>query len=426
MISRLLYSLILYALVPVVLLRLLYRGLGNPAYWQRWAERFAFFHRPGLQSPIWVHAVSVGEVQAALPLIRSLQQQYPNQDLVVTTMTPTGSQRVQDLLGNEVFHVYLPYDLPGAVRRFLQTIQPCMALVMETELWPNLYHACAKQNIPVVVANARLSPRSAKGYAKLSALVRHTFKDITLIAAQSQADAERFKTLGAEAEQIRTMGNIKFDVPLPKDVVAQGRELRQQLGESRPVWMAASTHEGEEAMLLDVHEKLLHKYPHLLLVLVPRHPERFPKVASLVERKGLSLMRRTHGGTCTPETQVFLGDTLGELPLFYAASDCAFVGGSLVPVGGHNMLEPAALGVPVITGSHLHNFMEVSEAMLEAGAAVKVEDAAALVAVLVSLLDDALRRKDMGMAGQQLVAENQGALKRLLDWLKPLLEKRLG
>lgn len=422
MISRLLYSLVLYLLVPVVLLRLLYRSLGNAAYWQRWVERFAFFKTPKLRSPIWVHAVSVGEVQAALPLIRSLQQQYPDNDLVVTTMTPTGSLRVRDLLGDEVFHVYLSYDLPGAVRRFLSKLQPCLALVMETELWPNLYRACNKRKIPVVVANARLSPRSAKGYAKLSSLVRHTLKDVTLIAAQSQADAERFQSLGARAEQVRVMGNIKFDAPLPEGVMEKGKQLRRQFGEDRPVWVAASTHEGEESLLLDAHEKLLHQYPHLLLVLVPRHPERFPKVASLVEQRGLKLLRRTHGGPCSPETEVFLGDTLGELPVFYAAGDCAFVGGSLVPVGGHNMLEPAVLGVPVLTGPYLHNFVEVSESMFMAGAALKVEDVPALVASLAALLDDPEGRAKMGRAGQQLVTESQGALNKLLDWIKPFLE----
>jgi 3-deoxy-D-manno-octulosonic-acid transferase len=341
---------------------------------------------------------------------------------VVTTTTPTGSQRVQELFGERVFHVYLPYDLPGAVRRFLRRVRPQLAVIMETELWPNLFHYCAAAEIPLIIANARLSPRSAAGYGRIAGLAKDTLADVSLIAAQGAADAERFRALGAAAERVMVMGNLKFDQAMPAGLATQAQALRQQLGATRPVWMAASTHEGEEEQVLDALAQLRESQPEALLLLVPRHPERFPKVAALVQRRGYSLVRRTDGHACTANTDVFLGDTLGEMPLFYAAADVAFVAGSLVPVGGHNMLEPAALGIPVLTGPHLFNFADISAALLRTGAARKVDNSEQLAEVLGELLMDAKQRQLMGKAGRQLVADNRGALARLLQRIEACLD----
>lgn len=417
--ARGLYSLLLRAAVPLVLLRLLWRGRKNPAYRLRWAERFGWISAPQLREPIWIHAVSVGETQAAAPLIHALMQRWPERSLVVTTTTPTGSQRVRDLFGERVFHVYLPYDLPGAVARFLDRVQPRLALIMETELWPNLFHHCAERRIPVVIANARLSPRSAEGYSKLGGLVRATLADVHLVAARDEADAARFRALGAE--RVMVMGNLKFDQQMSEDLAARAAELRAQLGATRPVWIAASTHEGEEEQVLDAFARLRETQSDALLLLVPRHPERFPKVADLAKRRGFTVVRRTEGRACDAGVDVFLGDTMGELPLFYACADVAFVGGSLVATGGHNMLEPAALGLPVVFGPHLFNFAEISAALIAAGGARQVEDAQQLGQVVAELLADAAAREQMGAAGQRLVAENRGALQRLLELIAPLI-----
>ena len=422
---RLLYSLLLYLALPLVLLRLWRRGRQNPAYRQRWGERLGRFPAPTFAvAPIWLHAVSVGEVMAAAPLIRALRARYPDCPLVVTTTTPTGSDRLRALCGADVFHVYLPYDLPGAVRRFLGNIRPRLAVILETELWPNLFHHCAKRRIPLVIANARLSPRSAAGYARLASLVRTTLAKVSLIAAQGEGDAERFQALGADPGRLQVMGNLKFDQALAEDLPTRAQALRQQLGATRPVWVAGSTHEGEDEQVLAAFAQLRRSLPEALLVLVPRHPERFNKVAALVEQRGLSLARRSRQQPCTADTAVYLGDTLGELPLFYAAADLAFVGGSLVATGGHNLLEPAAVGVPVLCGPHLFNFQEIGQALLEAGAVRKVMDEAELALLAEKLLRDGEKRASMGEAGRALVADNRGALERLLSLLGPYLPPR--
>jgi 3-deoxy-D-manno-octulosonic-acid transferase len=423
--SRWLYTLLLYLLVPVVLLRLQWRGRANPDYRRRWAERFGWFTAPALKQPIWVHAVSVGEALAAVPLIEALLARYPERSLVITSTTPTGSGRVQALFGGRVFHVYLPYDLPGAVRRFLDRTRPCVGIIMETELWPNLFHHCARRRIPLAIVNARLSPGSARGYARIAPLARATLADVRLIAAQGEGDADRFRALGARDDQVQVMGNLKFDQTLPADLAAQAAALRNQWGIERPVWIAASTHEGEDAQVLDAFALIRQVLPTSLLILVPRHQERFDRVAALVQARDFQMERRASGEPASADTQIFLGDTLGELPLFYAAADVAFVGGSLVPVGWHNMLEPAALGVPVLTGPARFNFSDISEALLAAGAAREVTDAETLAAAVIHWLGDAEDRQRAGEAGRQLVAANRGSLERLLGLLSPLLDARV-
>ncbi len=418
---RALYSLLLYALTPLVLLRLAYRGLQAPAYWRRWPERFGWISALPAQPRIWIHAVSVGETQAALPLVQTLRERYPNHALLITTTTPTGSRRVRDLFGPEVEHVYLPYDLPGAVARFLVASKPSIALVMETELWPNLFRACALRGIPVLVMNARLSERSCVGYQRVAGLTASTLADVTHLAVQGEPDAERFRRLGAAPETISVCGSIKFELEQPPSIREQAAVLRREFGVERPVWIAASTHEGEDSKVLDAFDQLRALLPDALLVLVPRHPERFTSVAQLCRGRGYALVARTDGAACTPSTQVFIGDTMGELPLFFAASDVAFMGGSLVEVGGHNLLEPAALGLPVVFGPHVFNFEEISERLLEAGAAKQVRDAVQLAATVADWLRDANVRYEVGQRGRAFVEQNRGARERMLELIAPLL-----
>ncbi|HEY5719372.1 MAG TPA: lipid IV(A) 3-deoxy-D-manno-octulosonic acid transferase [Gammaproteobacteria bacterium] len=408
---RALYSLLLYLLVPAVVARLAWKGLNDPAYRGRWRERFGHAP-PGLRpGGLWVHAVSVGEVLAAVPLVERLLALHPELPITVTTMTPTGSARVREQFGDRVGHCYVPYDLPGAVRRFLIALRPRAVIVMETEIWPNLLHQCARRRVPLVLANARLSARSFRGYRRIGRLIRAALGGVSAVAAQAQADAERLVALGAPAARVSVTGSIKFDLEVPDAVPQAAVALRTRCG-SRPVWIAGSTHEGEEVRVLEAHARLRQRHPDALLVLVPRHPERFRAVAELAAQRGFRVARRS-GGESPAEADVYLGDTMGELLLLYAAADVAFVGGSLVPTGGHNLLEPAALGRPVLTGPHLHNFTLIAELLLEAGAAWQVADAAELADKVALLLDDAGRRAGMGDAGQAVVARNRGALERL-------------
>ena len=399
--------------MPVILLRLLWRGLRSRGYWRRWPERFGVFPQRASNS-IWLHAVSVGETVAATPLIEALLKRYPKQTIVVTTTTPTGSDRVIAAFGNRVLHVYAPYDSPGAVKRFLRHMNPTLAIVMETELWPNLFFFCHQRNIPLIVANARLSERSLRGYLRFSSLLAQTLKCVRVIAAQTQADAERFRQLGADEKQLRVMGNIKFDLRLPENLQERAAALRQSWGTDRPVWIAASTREGEEAIILDAFDRVRSKVPNALLVLVPRHPERFRLAVELSQKRGFNVAQRSQQAMLELGTNVFIGDTMGELLLLYAASDVAFVGGSLVPVGGHNVLEPAALGLPILVGPHTFNFDAVTAQLINAGSAQRVDGAQDLGDRLISLLRDVAHSKQVGEPGRRLIEANRGAMERLL------------
>ena len=399
--------------MPVILLRLLWRGLRSRGYWRRWPERFGIFPQRASNS-IWLHAVSVGETVAATPLIEALLKRYPKQTIVVTTTTPTGSDRVIAAFGNRVLHVYAPYDSPGAVKRFLRRANPTLAIVMETELWPNLFFFCHQRNIPLIVANARLSERSLRGYLRFSSLLAQTLKCVRVIAAQTQADAERFRQLGADEKQLRVMGNIKFDLRLPENLQERAAALRQSWGTDRPVWIAASTREGEEAIILDAFDRVRSKVPNALLVLVPRHPERFRLAVELSQKRGFNVAQRSQQAMLELGTNVFIGDTMGELLLLYAASDVAFVGGSLVPVGGHNVLEPAALGLPILVGPHTFNFDAVTAQLINAGSAQRVDGAQDLGDRLISLLRDVAHSKQVGEPGRRLIEANRGAMERLL------------
>jgi 3-deoxy-D-manno-octulosonic-acid transferase len=404
--------------MPFVLGRLYWRGRANPDYRRRWSERFGLLRPLSVTGCIWVHSVSVGEVRAALPLIEALQSRYPKQPLLVTTTTPTGSRQVTASLDNRVHHVYLPFDLPGSVRRFINGSKPKVAIIIETELWPNLFHYCAGAKIPLIVANARLSKQSARGYRQVAGLTRQLLSHTSLIAAQSQADAVRFRQLGAP--WVEVMGNLKYDIMLPDNLPAQGRALRRLLGEQRPVLIAASTHSGEEKFILEAFCTLQQTLPDILLLWVPRHPERFKAVAELCQQRGLNTVKRSENRPCDGTTQIFLGDSMGELLLFYAAADVAFIGGSLVPIGGHNVLEPALLGLPLVFGPHMFHFLEASRQLLKAKTAWQVANAQELAQVVEYLLHAPTIRQTLGHRSIAVVASQRGALQKLLSYIDTL------
>jgi 3-deoxy-D-manno-octulosonic-acid transferase len=422
---RFLYNLLTFLLLLPYAGYWLIRGLGNRSYFDRLGQRFGL-GCPSIDRCIWIHAVSVGEVQAALPLIRALQERFPRLEVLVTTVTPTGADRVKAIFGDAVRHCYIPFEFPGAVNSFFHAVNPAAALIMETEIWPNLYRACGVRGVPLILVSARISPRSIRGYRRMLPLIRETLSHGIIIAAQSQADADRFLSLGAGAERTTVTGNIKFDVELPPQIDRQGAALRAEMFGDRPVWVAASTHDDEEQLVLAAHRALRERFSDLLLVLVPRHPERFSDVRELIEKEGFSVVSRTEKIACSPTTSVLLGDTMGEVPLFYAASDVAFVGGSLAPIGGHNLLEPAAQGLPIVTGPHLFNAQDIADMFVEMQACVIVNDEEELASAVADLLANPGKASELGRNGLKLVEQNKGALARLLVMVEPLLRKKLS
>jgi len=420
---RYLYTLAMYLATPLLMLRLMTRGMRYGSFHQRWSERFGVFPAPDLHGSLWVHAVSVGEVNAAEPLIKALQRDYPNAPLVITTVTQTGSARVHQLFGGSVFHVYLPYDLPFAVRGFLERVRPRLALIVETEIWPNLYYACRRRGIPLMIVNARLSERSLRGYRPLRGLVRPALNSVRLIAAQSRTDAGRYRSLGADPTRVIVSGNLKFDMPIPEDAVRDGGMLREQWGRLRPVWIAASTHEGEELPVLEAHLEVLQRLPDALLLIAPRHPERFKLVENSVRSLGFAMATRSADRVPGPAQQVFVIDAMGELMPFFAAADLAFVGGSLVPIGGHNVLEPAALSTPVLVGPHTFNFEEITLTLINEGGAARVTRASQLGSAVLRLLRDRPARERMGRLAQVVFDSERGAVKRVIALIDGLLQE---
>jgi 3-deoxy-D-manno-octulosonic-acid transferase len=420
---RYIYTLAMFLVTPLLVLRLLARGVRSRPYHRRWPERFGFFDAPGFSGSLWVHAVSVGEVNAAEPMIKALRRDYPNAPLVITTVTPTGTARVHQLFGDGVFHVYLPYDLPYSVGRFLKKTRPRLALIVETEIWPNLYFACRKRGIPLMIVNARLSERSLRGYKPLRALLRSALRCVNLIAAQSRTDAARYRLLGADPQRVIVTGNMKFDMPIPHGAVADGASMREHWGPRRPVWIAASTHEGEELAVLEAHLQVLKRLPDALLLLAPRHPERFRVVEHAVRSLGFSVATRSVDHVPSPTHQVCVIDAMGQLMPFFAASDVAFVGGSLVPIGGHNVLEPAALSVPVLVGPHTFNFEEITASLIQQGGAARVAGAEVLGADILQRLLDAAGRERMGHAAQQVFERERGAVQRIMQLIDAQLQE---
>ena len=419
-----LYRFFLYLFLPVVLVRLLFRASRNNQYLNRISQRFGW--RMGLEQVsggIWIHAVSVGEANAAIPLVKYLKSAYPDKPLLITTMTPTGADRVAKTFGDSVTHCYLPYDYPGAVKRFLAAAQPRLVMIMETEIWPNYIEHCHKSGIPMIYTNVRMSARSYNGYRRFHRLISQVLGKVDQFAVQSPADSERLVLLGARSDRVHTTGSIKFDIELPASIIEASQSVRRNLGWDRPVWVAGSTHEGEESQILDAFMAAKKKCPDLLLVLVPRHPERFNTVSRLCTRFGCNTVQRTQFQAEIPaETDVYLVDTMGELALFIAASDFTFVGGSLVPTGGHNVLEACAAGIAVIFGPHMFNFQEISAQVLSRGAGVQIMSAEELVDVVVKLIQDPVLRDQYGVQGKLFVEENRGALRKIEQLVKTCLE----
>jgi 3-deoxy-D-manno-octulosonic-acid transferase len=419
---RYVYSLLIHLLRPIAVGVVLWRGVGNRRHWDGLGERFGW--GAGAPQCLWVHAVSLGEVTAAAPLVRALRARHPDLPLVLTTATATGRARALELFGSQVSVRFLPYDTPGSMRRFVARMRPRIAIIMETELWPNLYHECRRRGVPIVLANARLSATSVARYRRFGALFRALFAGDTFVAAQSPDDAQRFVAVGAAPARTRVTGNLKFDVALDAASAARGAKLRSEGWPLRPVWIAGSTHAGEEEMVLSAHAALQAQVPDALLLLVPRHPERFQSVADLLSRQGTRFERRSSGQPVPPDVPVLLVDTVGELAALYAAVDLAFVGGSLVPVGGHNLLEPAVLGVPVLMGPHQSNAREVAALLLREDGAVTVADAAELAGRLQALFADPQRRRQLGDNAARAVAANRGSLGRLLELIEARLAER--
>ena len=411
---RFFYSLALYLLLPLIPLRLLWRGRKQPAYLKHWRERFGWYYGVPPAPLIWIHAVSVGETRACVPLIAALQTRYPEHAILLTHMTPTGRETGRALFGTKVLQAYLPYDLPGAVQRFLNHFKPSFGLLMETELWPNLIATCRQRQIPLALINARLSARSARGYARLAALSRDALQALTLVSAQTAADAERLAQLGAR--DIAITGNLKFDVVPPPAT----EQLRNLFGVERRVLLAASTREGEEALLLDA---FINPIPNQLLVIVPRHPQRFDAVAALLTARGIHFQKRSENRPISADTPVVLGDSMGEMFAYYGAAEVAIIGGSLLPFGGQNLIEACALGVPVILGPHTHNFAQAAEDAVNSGAAQRVADANAALAQAQALLVDTEKRTGMRAAALKFAADHRGAVDKTMLLIAEKLRK---
>jgi 3-deoxy-D-manno-octulosonic-acid transferase len=405
---------------PIAFAVVLWRGLRDRSYWLGLEERFGWGRNSPLPT-IWLHAVSLGEMSAAAPLLRLIRERHAGIPLVLTTATPAGRARALALFGHDVDVRYLPYDTPGSVKRFLSRIRPRVAIIMETELWPNLFNRCERLGVPVLLANARLSAKSVVSYRRFGRLFSNVFTGNVRVAAQSADDALRFNSIGADAATTRIVGNVKFDLQPDALAASQGHDLRAALGPVRSVWIAGSTHAGEEEQVLDAHVLLQAHRPNALLLLVPRHKDRFQAVADMLARRGFKFARRSAGIAPADDVRVLLVDTVGELAALYASADVAFVGGSLVPVGGHNLLEPASLGLPVLTGPYHFNGKDIADLLIARGAALQVANAGELAAALTRLFDDPAERRRIGTIGQGIVEANRGSVLRLLELIEPRL-----
>ena len=407
---RILYTLGLWLLLPYIFFHLAWRARKQPEYLKHIGERFGFYSICSNKPVIWLHTVSVGETRAAASLVRRLRDNYPDHQLLLTHTTPTGRAASEQLYGDNVLRVYLPYDYPFAVRRFLNNFRPHIGILLETEIWFNLIHACHTGEIPLLLLNARLSEKSACGYKRAERLTRHALGELSTIAAQTTDDAARLAALGAS--NVSVMGNLKFDIEPPPAMLELGGQLRDQFGAPRKIFLAASTRAGEEALILDALKQT--DIPQLLTVIVPRHPQRFGEVADLLAQRGIHFQRRSENRAVAPETQVVLGDSMGEMFAYYAACDLAFIGGSLLPFGGQNLIEACAIGKPVLIGPHTYNFAQASQFAVDGGAAIRVENVADLAHNLKNLFSNSANMQEMGSAGLRFVSEHRGATEKAL------------
>jgi len=415
------YSTLIVLGTPFVLLYFAFRGLRDRTYLGRWHERFGFIRGMVKPGGILVHTASVGEFNAASPLIRALLKQHPELQLTVTTLTPTGSDRVKREFGDRVFHCYIPLDLPGAVSRFLSRLQPQLIIVIETEIWPNLYLQSQQKNIPLIMANARLSGRSVKRFQRMPAFVHKVLETVAWVGAQSDEDRDRLIRCGTQPQHTEMTGNLKFDLNVPGKLDEKSAALRSRWNKQRPVLVAGSTHEMDENVVIPAFVDLLESLPDALLILVPRHPERFTRSPQLAKAAGLRTELHSQGESCSEQAQCFVIDTIGELMTYYACGDIAFVGGSMGEQGGHNALEPAALGKPVLLGPNMDNAREIAAQLLQSNAALRVSDRQNFRQAAEKLLQDTTLRDRMGKAGRELVEKNRGALDLTLEAVKRLI-----
>lgn len=419
---RPIYSLLFLALLPLIVLRLFLKGQALPAYRQRIAERFArYSSEPLASSPVWIHAVSVGECEAAFPLIRKFRSEQAGLPILMTCTTPTGSSRIQSVLGDSVTHVYLPYDLPWIARRFFRHFNPRLGIIMETEIWPNLFGVAEEMGVPLMIANGRLSERSMRGYSRLSSLIAPALRPVKRIAAQSKADADRYQAIGASAGSVMNTGNIKYDIEWNAAQASESQALRRAWFHHRKVIVAGSTHPGEESLILNAFEQVRERFPDTILVLVPRHPERGAAVREICQRDGFLVKLFTETTFIDANDDVLVIDRVGELRRFYGACQVAYIGGSLVPHGGQNPLEPLVAGVPVLFGPHMTNFKEIRKHILEARAGIEVHSDAELANRLICLLDDPEQARSMGARGEIMIRQNQGAMNRIYELTAGLL-----
>ncbi|MFT5140742.1 MAG: 3-deoxy-D-manno-octulosonic-acid transferase [Lysobacterales bacterium] len=419
---RFLYSIAFYLSIPFILLHFALRGLKDKAYLGRWKERFAYYDQPSREGGIVIHAASVGELNAAESLIRSLAESLQPSSLTITTFTPTGSARAQSLLNADMVHFYAPLDLPGAIKRFFEYTKPRLLIIMETEIWPNLLHEANSRNIPVLMANARMSGKSFISYRRFSSLTEGALSKVNYVAAQSNKDLNRLVACGVNPDRIQVVGNMKFDLRIPPGLKEKAVTLRQHWNKERPVIIAGSTHAEDDIAVLTAFGSVLKAYPDTLLILVPRHPERFIEAADLSAQMGYKTELFSNGEACSPNAQCFVIDAMGVLQQYYACSDIAIIGGSFGPVGGHNPLEAAAVGVPIIVGPHTDNIAEVTDALVKAGAAIQVDDFETLASELCALIGQKDRRQSMGKAGKQMVLQGQGALQEVLKAVNNLVD----
>lgn len=418
--ARHLYTLIYSLFLPIIIARLWWRGRANPGYRQRVAERFGFLpHRPR-PGGLWVHAVSVGETLAAAQFVKQFMEQNPNTPVIITSTTPTGSEQVKRIFGERVFHMYLPYDLPWFLQRFIRSIRPGALMIMETELWPNMLHTCKEAGLPVILANARLSEKSAKGYGRIPALTRPMMHAISIVAAQNSTDGERFIRLGLPTQRLKITGSIKFDITIPEGIQTEGAGLRGEWGNDRPVLALASSHPDEDEQLLDIYRTLEKAVPGLLMLLIPRHPERFEAVTNAARSRQLRVKRRTTG-KASADTQVYVADTMGEMLRMLSCADLVVMGGSLINHGGHNPIEPATLGKATLIGPHYFNFAGIVDELAAAGGMGVCASVPALQDEIIRLLNDRDARETMGQKGLEVVENNRGAVAQLLALVKEQL-----